>query len=296
MKRLQDKVAIITGGSGGIGKETASRFLDEGASVVLVDIDQGSLDEARKKLGGDGRVLAVQADVSNEEDVRRYVQATLDRFKRIDVFFNNAGIEGKVAPLEQQETAMFDKVMAINVRGAYLGLKHVLPHMYAAGAGSVINTSSVAGLDGSADVLPYVTSKHALTGMTEVAAIESAHHGVRVNSVHPSPVNTRMMRSLEAGFDPEDAEAARGRWKTPSRSAAMASPPTSPGWCCSWHRTRAASSPVRRSASTAAWARSDNKKPRTSAGFLSICKSAAGPRRTSDWCPGEDSNLHGFTR
>jgi 3alpha(or 20beta)-hydroxysteroid dehydrogenase len=210
MKRLQGKVAVITGGSGGIGKETALRFLEEGASVVLVDIDQGSLDEARKNLGGDGRVLAVQADVSNEEDVRRYVQATLDRFRRIDVFFNNAGIEGKVAPLERQETAMFDKVMAINVRGAYLGLKHVLPHMYASGAGSVINTSSVAGLDGSADVLPYVTSKHALTGMTKVAAIEAARHGVRVNSVHPSPVNTRMMRSLEAGFDPNDAEAARG--------------------------------------------------------------------------------------
>ena len=209
MKRMQDKVAVITGGSGGIGKETARRFLEEGASVVLVDIDQAALDTARQELEAGERVLAVQADVSREEDVRRYVDATMERFGRIDVFFNNAGIEGKVAPLEQQDIAMFDKVIAVNVRGAYLGLKHVLPHMYQAGRGSVINTSSVAGLRGSAGVLPYVTSKHALSGMTKVAAIEAAAHGVRVNSVHPSPVNTRMMRSLEAGFDPDDAEGAR---------------------------------------------------------------------------------------
>lgn len=209
MKRLQDKIAIITGGSGGIGKATAARFLAEGASVMLVDIDQDGLEATRMELDGGERVRIAQADVSNEDDVRRYVEATIDAFGRIDVLFNNAGIEGKVAPLEQQDIAMFDKVIAINVRGAYLGLKHVLPHMYKAGAGSVINTSSVAGLDGSAGVLPYVTSKHALSGMTKVAALEAAAHNVRVNSVHPSPVNTRMMRSLEAGFDPADAEGAK---------------------------------------------------------------------------------------
>ena len=211
MKRLQDKVAIITGGSGGIGRATAVRFLEAGASVVLVDIDQAGLDKAARELGEDDRLLLQTADVTSEEDVRRYVAAAIARFGRIDVFFNNAGIEGKVAPLEQQDTAMFDKVIAINVRGAYLGLKHVLPHMYKAGAGSVINTSSVAGLQGSPDVLPYVTSKHALTGMTRVAAIEAARHGVRVNSIHPSPVDTRMMRSLEAGFAPGDAEAAKAQ-------------------------------------------------------------------------------------
>ena len=209
MKRLENKVAVITGGAGGIGQETAAHFLAEGASVVLVDVDQARLDATAKALGGGERVLTAKADVSNETDVKRYVQTSLDRFGRIDVFFNNAGIEGAVAPLEQQDIALFDKVIAINVRGAYLGLKHVLPHMYKAGAGSVINTSSVAGLNGSAGVLPYVTSKHALTGMTKVAAIEAAGHNVRVNSVHPSPVNTRMMRSLEAGFGPDDAEAAK---------------------------------------------------------------------------------------
>jgi NAD(P)-dependent dehydrogenase (short-subunit alcohol dehydrogenase family) len=209
MDRFKDRVAVITGGSGGIGKETAARFLAEGASVVLVDLDESGLESTRKALGGDDRVLVVQADVSREDDVKRYVDAAIDRFGRIDVFFNNAGIEGKVAPLEQQDTAMFDKVIAVNVRGAYLGLKHILPHMYKARSGSVINTSSVAGLRGSAGVLPYVTSKHAVSGMTKVAAIEAAAHGVRVNSVHPSPVNTRMMRSLEAGFAPDDAEAAK---------------------------------------------------------------------------------------
>lgn len=209
MNRLQDKIAVITGGSGGIGKVTARRFLDEGASVVLVDLDQDALDGAARELDAGDRVLVVKADVSDEAQVKAYVDAAIERFGRIDVFFNNAGIEGKVAPLEQQDIAMFDKVIAVNVRGAYLGLKHVLPHMYKAGRGSVINTSSVAGLDGSAGVLPYVTSKHALTGMTKVAAIEAARHDVRVNSVHPSPVNTRMMRSLEAGFAPGHAEAAK---------------------------------------------------------------------------------------
>ncbi len=211
MKRLQDKVAVITGGSGGIGKKVAERFLEEGASVLLVDIDQQGLDATCDALGGGDRIAVARADVSKEEDVAAYVKSAIDAFGHIDVFFNNAGIEGKVAPLEQQDTAMFDKVIAINVRGAYLGMKHVLPHMYKAGAGSVINTSSVAGLDGSPDVLPYITSKHAVTGMTKAAAIEAARHGVRVNSVHPSPVNTRMMRSLEAGFAPGHAEQAKAQ-------------------------------------------------------------------------------------
>lgn len=230
MKRMQDRIAVITGGSGGIGRQTAARFLEEGASVVLVDIDQSGLDKAARELGEDERVLTVQADVSKEDDVRRYVQAAVDRFGRIDVFFNNAGIEGEVAPLEKQDTEMFDKVIAINVRGTYLGLKHVLPHMYTAGSGSVINTSSVAGLEGSPDVLPYITSKHALTGMTKAAAIEAARHQVRVNSVHPSPVDTRMMRSLEAGFAPDDAEGAKealeksiplGRYGEPDEIASL---------------------------------------------------------------------------
>ena len=131
------------------------------------------------------------------------------RFGRIDVLFNNAGIEGKVAPLTEQKIEDFDRVIAVNVRGAFLGLQHVLPVMIAQKAGSIINMSSIAGLKGSPNLAPYITSKHAVVGLTKAAAIEAAVANVRVNSVHPSPVNTRMMRSLEEGFQPGHAAAVK---------------------------------------------------------------------------------------
>src|SRR5690606_25264554 len=121
--RLQDKVAVITGGAGGIGKVTAKRFLDEGASVVLVDLFEDALAEAKKELGES--VLTVQADVYKEEDVQKYVDETVEKFGKIDIFFNNAGIEGKVAPITEQKVEDFDKVIAVNVRGVFLGLQNV---------------------------------------------------------------------------------------------------------------------------------------------------------------------------
>lgn len=205
--RLQDKVAVITGGAGGIGKVTAKRFLDEGASVVLVDLFEDALADAKKELGES--VLTVQADVSKEEDVQKYVDETVEQFGKIDIFFNNAGIEGKVAPITEQKVEDFDKVLAVNVRGVFLGLQKVLPVMIKQKSGSIINTSSVAGLGGSPNVSPYITSKHAVVGLTKAAAVESAPHGIRVNSIHPSPVNTRMMRSLETGLEVDEATMAK---------------------------------------------------------------------------------------
>ena len=202
MKRLQDKIALITGGAAGIGLETARLFLTEGASVALVDLDAETLEEAARSLPAPDKVLTIAADVSLPQDVARYVLEIMDRFGRIDVFFNNAGIEGKVAPLTRQKIEDFDRVMAVNVRGAFLGLQHVLPVMQRQKSGSVINTSSIAGLQGSPNVAPYITSKHALVGLTRAAAAEAAVDNVRVNSVHPAPINTRMMRSLEEGFSP----------------------------------------------------------------------------------------------
>lgn len=209
MARLNGKTAVITGGAGGIGKETAKQFLSEGAKVVIVDLFQESLDEAKAELDSLGEVIAVQGDVTKEEDVKNYVQKAIEAFGRIDIFFNNAGIEGKVQPIAETDLEDFLKVQNVNVAGAFLGLKHVLPVMTRQESGSIINTSSVAGFGGTPGVAPYVTSKHALVGLTKVAALEAAPFNVRVNSIHPSPVNTRMMRSLEAGFAPDNAEGAQ---------------------------------------------------------------------------------------
>lgn len=209
MGKLLGKVAIITGGAGGIGKVTAERFLREGAKVVLVDLFEESLLQAKEELASFGEVLTIKADVSKELDVQNYVAKAVERFGKIDVFFNNAGIEGKVAPLVDQKVEDFDKVISVNVRGIFLGLKYVLPVMTQQGYGSVINTSSVAGLAGSPGISPYIASKHAVVGLTKAAALEVAKSNIRVNSIHPSPVNTRMMRSLEEGWNADEEKVAK---------------------------------------------------------------------------------------
>lgn len=211
MTDLTDRTALITGGAGGIGLAAARALLDAGARVALVDIDLTTLDEAAASLDAKERVLTIRADVSDPDDVERYRSTTADTFGSVDVFVNNAGIEGRVADIVDTSPEDFDKVIGINLRGVFLGLRSVLPHMIGRGRGSVINTSSVAGLDGAPGLSPYVASKHGVTGLTKSAALEVAGAGVRVNSIHPSPVNTRMMRSIEAGGG--DAEAARAAYE-----------------------------------------------------------------------------------
>lgn len=206
MAKLEGKVAVITGGSGAIGSTTAKLFLEEGAKVVLVDINEQALSEVASELNSD-RISYVTADVTKADDVQKYVQHTLNTFGRIDVFFNNAGVEGAVKPIEEYPEDVFDKLIAVNVKGVWLGLKYVLPEMNE--GGSVINTSSVAGLSGSPLVSAYVTSKHAVVGLTRAVALEAAPRKIRVNSIHPSPVDNRMMRSLEGGYAPGAAEEAK---------------------------------------------------------------------------------------
>lgn len=206
MKKLENKVAVITGGAGSIGKITATLFLEEGAKVLLVDINEASLKKTVEELGGKNIAYCV-ADVSNSEDVQRYVAQAVEAFGKIDVFFNNAGIEGVVKPLVDYPEEMFDKVMAVNVKGAWLGNKYVLPQMK--DGGSIIISSSVSGLLGSPYVSAYITSKHACVGIMRATAVEAAPKKIRVNSVHPSPVDNRMMRSLEDGFSPGQGNAAK---------------------------------------------------------------------------------------
>lgn len=204
MKKLENKVAIITGGAGSIGKITAKLFLAQGAKVLLVDLKEDALKEAVDELSSPD-VKYSAADVTSAADVQRYVTEAVKAFGKIDIFFNNAGIEGVVKPVVDYPEDVFDKVIAVNVKGVWLGNKYVLPQMN--DGGSVILTSSVAGIAGSPNVSAYIASKHAVVGMMRNLAIESAPRKIRVNTINPSPVDNRMMRSLEAGYAPGEAEA-----------------------------------------------------------------------------------------
>lgn len=223
------KVALVTGGGNGIGRAACLGFARGGAKVVVVDRD-GTGAEATagiiRQQGGDA--IAITADVTQADHVKAYVKAALDKFGRIDCFFNNAGIEGKMNPMPDYEEDAFDRVMAVNVKGVFLGMKYVLPTMLAQGSGTIVNTASTAALFGTSGMIAYIGSKHAVLGMTKSAAIDVARKGIRINAVCPGPVETRMMRSIESMRNPNDPKAAYtmgaaatadGRYATPEEIA-----------------------------------------------------------------------------
>ncbi|MEO0732614.1 MAG: SDR family NAD(P)-dependent oxidoreductase [Bacteroidota bacterium] len=225
MKDLNNKVAIITGGANGIGYAAAVALLEVGAKVMLVDNDGDRLVQAATELASENAQYC-EADVSRREEVEKYVEATLSAFGGIDIFFNNAGIEGVVSPIVSYPEAEFDRIVAVNIKGVWLGCQYVIPRMNP--GGSVIITSSVAGLKGFAGLGAYVASKHAEVGIMRVAALEHADKGIRVNSIHPGPVETQMMRHVEQQLNAEQPEAAKegfvgqipfGRYATPEEIA-----------------------------------------------------------------------------
>jgi NAD(P)-dependent dehydrogenase (short-subunit alcohol dehydrogenase family) len=235
---LAEKVAIITGAAGGIGSATARVFAAAGARLALVDADRDGVEAVRSELTSTaGRsadeVIAIAADVSQADEVEAYVKRVIAELGTPNVLFNNAGIEGEIARAHEYDQATFERVMRINVLGVWLNLAHVVNAMLANGnGGSIINTSSGAGLRGLPHMSAYVASKHAVLGLTRTAAVELAGSGIRVNAICPGPVATRMMESLESqheavGISAAEAHAAltanipAGRYGRPEEIAEL---------------------------------------------------------------------------
>ena len=197
MSRLKGKAAIITGAAGGLGQATARAFAQAGAKLALIDRDAATLERLAAQLGG-ADVITAAADVTSADEVRGYFDKAMARFGGLDIVFNNAGIEGAVAPTADYPDDVFDKVMSVNVRGVWLNLKAGINALRKTGrGGSIINTGSGAALIGSPGTSAYVASKHAVLGLTRTAALEVAAENIRVNALCPGPTDTRMMKSLE---------------------------------------------------------------------------------------------------
>lgn len=195
MTDLKDKIVLITGGTTGIGRAAAIAFARKGAKVVVSGRRKEQGEETLaliEKAGGEG--LFVQSDVSDAGDVEKLVATTVEKFGRLDIAFNNAGIEGDVrAPMAEQDDDDFDRIFSINVKGVYLSMKHQIPAMLKGGGGVIVNNASVAGLVGFATAGPYSASKHAVVGLTKNAALEYAQQGIRVNAVAPGAIVTPML-------------------------------------------------------------------------------------------------------
>jgi len=188
------KVAVITGGTSGIGKAAAIALAQAGANVVVAGRRQAEGEETIRQIqaiGGDG--FFVVTDVSKEADVQALIEKTMARYGRLDIAFNNAGVDQEATPLPEQTEATYDRIMDINVKGVWLSLKHEIPAMLKNGGGAIVNTTSGLGLVGAVGVPIYVASKHAVEGLTKSVALEYAKQGIRVNAVSPGLIQTEML-------------------------------------------------------------------------------------------------------
>jgi NAD(P)-dependent dehydrogenase (short-subunit alcohol dehydrogenase family) len=197
--RLDGRVAVVTGAAGVIGRATAHLLAERGAKIVAVDRKAADPKAAISDLPLSAQALAVAADVTEEDDVKEYVRVALEKFGRIDVFYNNAGVESEVKPITECTLESFRRVIDVNVVGVFLGLKHVLPAMLKQNKGSIINTASIAGLLGSPKLAVYSASKHAVIGLTKSVAWECTGTGVRVNCVCPGMIESRMLSAIFQG-------------------------------------------------------------------------------------------------
>lgn len=195
MAGIPEATALVTGGGSGIGRATALRFAAEGADVVVADVDaEGGAETAEAVRDMGQEATFVETDVTDEAAVAAAVDEAYERFGSLGVLHNNAGIESPPGPLVKQDSEAFDRVLDVNVKGVFYGLKHAIPRMIEDGGGAVVNTASVAGLNGSPMIGTYAASKHAVVGLTRTAALEYASDGIRVNAVCPGFTDTPMVQ------------------------------------------------------------------------------------------------------
>lgn len=197
MGLVQGKVALVTGGAAGIGRATALKFAAEGARVVVSDVNTKGAEETVMLIAEQGgNASFVRADISIPAEVEALIHKTVDLYGSLDCACNNAGIEGKVAPLAEQTEDNYDAIMGINAKGTFLCLRAEIAEMLKGSGGAIVNLASIAGLIGFPGLSPYTASKHAVNGLTKNAALEYSRHGIRVNSVCPGGIDTRMLDSL----------------------------------------------------------------------------------------------------
>jgi len=208
---MKNKVIIITGAGMGLGLAAANELASKGANLVLVDYNDKSLDDAKTTLNKDFpdvKIITVVADVSKEEAVKNYVDEAVKTFGRIDGLYNNAGIEGKQASITEYDVSVFKKVIDINLMGVYYGMRYVIPVMQKQKYGRIVNVASVGGIRGVLNQMPYVASKHAVSGMTKNAALEYGRDGILTNAIAPGAILTPMVAEAFKQVNPANPKAA----------------------------------------------------------------------------------------
>lgn len=208
MSMLNGKIALVTGAGSGIGRQSARTMAREGAAVVVSDVNEAGGQETVDMIVRDGgEAHFIRADVSDEAQIAKLVEGTIERYGQLDCAHNNAGIGGPLTTLVDYPTSGFDQILAVNVRGVFLCMRYELEHMLPRGQGAIVNTASTFGLVAFPQASGYVASKHAVIGLTKAGAIETAHAGVRINAVCPGAIHTPMVEDQAATLSPDSPEA-----------------------------------------------------------------------------------------